>query len=484
MKEQYGTVTLETGLAPLDIAVGLASAEIFDTSVAYETPQEWSIAGGVAAEVVVDADSIRCTRSGVTRVEPWFGEPLTAVQRFLAELPVEGWTAYGWCAFELAHALTGIGVDPGTLMHLVVPRTELTVSGSRVTVRSLDEEALTAVREALARIDAGRAGAGARPEEEARAAVPVDLEAGAEAYVRGVGSLVEEIRAGTLHKAILSRAIPVGTAVDFPASYRKGRVSNTPARSFLLDMGGLRSFGFSPETVVEVTADRRVASQPLAGSRARTGDPETDRKLREDLLSDPKELHEHAISVKLAVDELTGPCKPESVVVEEYMSVKERGSVQHLGSRVVGRMPEGASPWDAFAAVFPAVTASGIPKHAAYQAIRRHEPDRRGPYAGVVMKVAESGAMDAALVLRSVYEQDGRTWLRAGAGVVEHSVPERELEETREKLRSVAASLLARAEGAGDAGADAGEAGAAVARSAVTGAAVTGASPAGPAARH
>ncbi|MGW1893512.1 salicylate synthase [Streptomyces sp. NPDC002004] len=435
---------VETTCEPLDIAVGLAASGLFDTSVVYEGPDGWSMAGGVAAEVVVDAENIRCTRLGATHEEPWVGDPLTAVQEFLSDLPIADWTAYGWCAFELSHAIAGMTVEAGTLLHLVVPETELRLTGSRVLLRGLDGAALTAVEDALARIAADTAG-GTAPVEPVP--VQVGLEAGADDYRRGVASLVDEIRAGRLQKAILSREIPVETEIDFPASYRRGRRENTPARSFLLDMGGLRCFGFSPETVVEVLADRRVASQPLAGTRALTDDPDLNRKLREDLLSDPKELHEHAISVKLAVDELAGPCKPDSVVVEEYMSVKERGSVQHLASRVVGRMPEGTSPWDAFAAVFPAVTASGVPKHAAYEVIRRHEQSRRGPYAGTVLKVAEDGTMDAALVLRSVYAQGGRTWLRAGAGIVEHSRPDRELEETREKLRTVATSLLACSEG-------------------------------------
>ncbi|MCF3180180.1 salicylate synthase [Streptomyces polychromogenes] len=440
MKTHYRSAVLETAQEPLDIAVGLAASGLSTTSVVHEAPGEWSVALGVAAEVVVEATSVRCTSLGVTREEPWSGDPLAVVREFLSGLQISDWTAYGWCAFELSHAVAGMTVDEGTLLHLVVPETELRLTGSRIHLRSLTSSALTAAEEALARIAAGTA-----PTATASQPVRVDLENGAETYRHSVASLIEEIRAGKLQKAILSREVPVTADVDFPASYRKGRLENTPARSFLLEMGGLSCFGFSPETVVEVSADRRVSSQPLAGTRALTGDADLDRKLREDLLSDPKELHEHAISVKVAVDELIGPCEPDSVVVEEYMSVKERGSVQHLASRVVGRMPEDASPWDGFAAVFPAVTASGVPKLPAYQAIQRHEQSRRGPYAGAVLKVSEDGSMDAALVLRSVYAQDGRTWLRAGAGIVGHSHPDRELEETREKLRCVATSLLARA---------------------------------------
>lgn len=41
-------------------------------------------------------------------------------------------------------------------------------------------------------------------------------------------------------------------------------------------------------------------------------------------------------------------------------------------------------------------------------------------------------------MLRAVYRSDGRAWPRAGAGIVGQSDPEREFEETCEKLTGVA----------------------------------------------
>ena len=54
------------------------------------------------------------------------------------------------------------------------------------------------------------------------------------------------------------------------------------------------------------------------------------------------------------------------------------------------------------------------------------------------------GGLDAALTLRAAYEQDGQTWLRAGAGVAAASQPEREFEETCEELATLAPYLVAR----------------------------------------
>jgi anthranilate/para-aminobenzoate synthase component I len=58
------------------------------------------------------------------------------------------------------------------------------------------------------------------------------------------------------------------------------------------------------------------------------------------------------------------------------------------------------------------------------------------------MTVDEDGSMDAALVLRTVFQRGREVWLRAGAGIIAQSTPERELEETCEKLQSVARHLV------------------------------------------
>lgn len=48
-----------------------------------------------------------------------------------------------------------------------------------------------------------------------------------------------------------------------------------------------------------------------------------------------------------------------------------------------------------------------------------------------------------ALVLRSMFQEQGQTWLRARAGIMDMSKPAREIEETREKLRTLSDYLVA-----------------------------------------
>src|SRR5690606_35591369 len=195
---------------------------------------------------------------------------------------------------------------------------------------------------------------------------------------------LDRIRHGEFDKVIMSRRVDVPFAVDMPATYATVRRENTPARSFLLDLGGWQAAGVSPETVLEADGNGLATTQPLAGTRARTGDAERDRALRDDLLSDPKEIYEHATSVRLAYTELDSVGS--TTRVSEFLTVKERGSVQHLASRVETLLPADRTSWDALAAVYPAITASGIPKAPACAAIDDLEPGTRGLYSGAVVR--------------------------------------------------------------------------------------------------
>jgi anthranilate synthase component 1/salicylate synthetase len=418
---------------PAAAAVSLVRAGIFDTYMVYERAGVWTVAGGREATVTVDAGHVRLWHRDVAYSRPWESRPLACLGEVLAELPVPGWTAYGWLTFELAHLLAGRRDLAGTgeFGQLVVPSVEVRIDRTGATVTCGDDVRLRErVHEVLAATEPAPPVPGQRTTEITHAG---------EWYRQAVAGAVEEIRRGAFQKVVLARRVPVDADLDLAGTYLLGRAANTPARSFLLDIGGRRATGFCPETILEAGADGTVSTQPLAGTRA-SGDD----RLRAELLSDAKEIYEHAVSVKLAYDELSRVCAPGTVVVPDLMTVKPRGGVQHLGSRVCGRLAANRSAWDALEAVYPAVTASGIPKDAACEYIANTEPTPRGLYAGAVLTAGHDGALDAGLVLRTVFEENGKRWLCAGAGIVGASRPAREYEETCEKLRSVSPYLVER----------------------------------------
>ncbi|MFJ2020690.1 salicylate synthase [Streptomyces nodosus] len=430
---------------PAATATRLAQAGLADQYMVYEAEGGvWHFAAGSAVSVTAGSTAITAQSGGRTWTSRTDRQPLTAFAAALSALRDagdEGRHFYGWAAFELAHLLHADAATAGEqpLLHALIPSVEVTLTGDRTVVRAVDEAWARKVADLLAEPPAGRTAHDEPTPERAEDVIAT----GTAAYGRAVSRTVGDIHAGLLEKAVVSRKVPLPAEPrpDFPATYLAGRRANTPARSYLMDLGGYRATGFSPETVLEVGAEGRVSTQPLAGTRARGADPAENERRRAELLSDPKEIHEHAVSVRLAWDEMAAVCRPGSVAVEEFMAVRPRGSVQHLASRVTGRLRPDCGPWDAFASLFPAITATGVSKRDALHALARHEDGPRGLYGGAVFRGSTDGDLDAALVLRTLIGAGDEAWLRAGAGVTAQSSPEREIEETCEKLRSVAPYL-------------------------------------------
>ncbi|MGD1237921.1 salicylate synthase [Mycobacterium seoulense] len=432
-------IPLPAHIDPADLAAELAALlpeQAGEEYLLYERSGQWVLASGVRAMIELDSDEVRVIRDGITQRQQWSGRPGPVLGEAIDRLLLETDQLFGWIAFEFGVYRYGLQqrLTPRTpLARVFWPRTRIVVTREAVRLWGA-----TAVHRDLV---VGLLGGGMPEAPQPRT---VDVVTDPSGYRDRVASAVDEIAAGRYHKVILSRCLEVPFPLDFPSTYRLGRRHNTPVRSFLLRLGGIRAVGYSPELVAAVHGDGIVVTEPLAGTRALGRGVARDRQARHDLESNSKEIVEHAISVRSSLQEMTEIAEPGSVVVNDFMTVRERGSVQHLGSTVSGRLGPSNDRMDALEALFPAVTASGIPKAGGVEAILRLDEGPRGLYSGAVVMFSADGGLDAALTLRAAYERDGKTWLRAGAGIIEASTPEREFEETCEKLSTLAPYLVAR----------------------------------------
>ncbi|OZF26329.1 salicylate synthase [Rhodococcus sp. 14-2483-1-2] len=418
------------------VCAAWAAAEKTADYVVYERHGRWVYASGSRASIILRRSDVRTVTAEGVRVAPWSGRPALALAAAFAELGLTDWRAYGWLGFDFGAPSLGVAehVDASSVLaHLLVPEFEAWVGSDGISFAGADSETERRLTELAASV----------PDESVRTRA-VDVDVDDTGFRDTVAQAISEIRSGRYEKVILSRKIIVPFEVDLPRTYVQGRMSNSPARSFLIRIGGLEAAGFSPELVGSVDADRTLIAEPLAGTRAFGRSPELDLIAREDLLSDAKEIAEHAVSVRTAFSEVDGVATQGTTAVTTFMVVRERGSVQHLASTVRGTLANDAGPWDGIEAVFPAVTASGVPKSEAVEAIYRLEGNARGLYSGAVVTASSNGEVEAALALRTVFREDGTAWIRAGAGIVAQSNPDREFEETCEKLASVAPHLVER----------------------------------------
>jgi len=146
--------------------------------------------------------------------------------------------------------------------------------------------------------------------------------------------------------------------------------------------------------------------------------------------------------VDLARNDLGAVARPGTVdlVWEERRFRYAR--LEHLVSRVAGRLTPGAGAWRALTAAFPAGTVSGAPKIRATELLRSEEATWRGPYGGTVALLRPGGEADFALTIRSGFAAGSRLYTAAGAGIVHRSRPEREFHETLTKLAHTEAALV------------------------------------------
>lgn len=259
-------------------------------------------------------------------------------------------------------------------------------------------------------------------------------------YIDMVKHIKREIIAGNLLQAVPSRRVKAVSDLPPFTAYTRLRRLNPSPYLFYLDFGHAQLLGSSPEMHLR-SSHRRVSIRPIAGTRRRGGTAAEDDMLAKELLADEKECAEHRMLIDLARNDIGRVCKPKSVVLTQEMEIEQYARVMHIVSEVNGVLADGYDSFDALRATFPAGTVSGAPKINAIKTIAELEPLPRRFYAGVVGYVKSADTLDSCITIRSALKIDSTFYLQAGGGIVYDSEPEREFEETNEKLQSLIDAL-------------------------------------------
>ena len=261
-----------------------------------------------------------------------------------------------------------------------------------------------------------------------------------ETFIHSVEAAKEYIKAGDAFQVVVSQRASCVYEADPFELYRVLRRINPSPYMFFLQMDETHVVGSSPEMLVRIE-NGLVETRPIAGTRRRGKTPAEDKALATELRMDEKERAEHLMLVDLGRNDLGRISQFGKVEVKDFMSVEKYSHVMHLVSSVQGWLREDLSPLDAFFAVFPAGTLSGAPKIRAMEIIAELEPVKRNVYGGAVGYIDFSGNLDTCIAIRTAVVHKKRLSLQAGAGIVFDSTPEREYEETMEKLGALLQAL-------------------------------------------
>jgi len=265
------------------------------------------------------------------------------------------------------------------------------------------------------------------------------------AYASLIESALAAIRDGDAYQLCLTNEIRVPGRWNPVDTYSVLRTTSPSHHGGLLLFDDLALLSASPEQFLHVNRDRHIRTKPIKGTRPRSDDSEQDARLKTDLLGSEKERAENLMIVDLMRNDLGRIAELGSVAVSSLLAVESYPHVHQLVSTIEAQLSEGVTVIDAIEACFPAGSMTGAPKHGAMTILNALENGPRGIYSGAFGYIDGSGAVDLAIVIRSIVLDSFGASIGTGGGITALSDSNEEIEETRIKVAALLASLAAAA---------------------------------------
>jgi para-aminobenzoate synthetase / 4-amino-4-deoxychorismate lyase len=258
---------------------------------------------------------------------------------------------------------------------------------------------------------------------------------GAAGHLSAVADCRRRIAAGELFQANLCVRLEGQFAGDLVDLFARALPQARPRFGALVD--GVASL--SPERFVR-RAGRAVQTEPIKGTRPRSG-PEAEREAARDaLLASSKDAAEHVMIVDLMRNDLGRVCTYGTIAVAPPR-VEAHAGVWHLVSTVSGQLREDAGNGALLRATFPPGSVTGAPKVQAMKVIAALEATRRELYTGAIGIASPIAGLDLSVAIRTFELRDGTIWFGAGGGIVADSDPELELAEALAKAAGPIAAV-------------------------------------------
>ena len=283
------------------------------------------------------------------------------------------------------------------------------------------------------------------PGERARrpgGSIPVlACEAGETAHAVAVERCVQAIHAGELFEANICTAFSGTAEGGLLERFVPAADSLRPAYGAYLAGPGFEVASLSPELFLACDGER-VVSEPIKGTRPRTGAPGEREAARVALTGSAKDLAENVTIVDLVRNDLARSSASGSVEVVSLAALRPGPGVWHLVSTVAGRLAPGRDVSDALRLAFPPGSVSGAPKMRAVELAAALEASPRDLYTGAIGYVCpRDGRGEWNVAIRSFTRVGDRVTLGVGGGITAESLPGQEWAECLAKAEPLAAAM-------------------------------------------
>lgn len=270
-------------------------------------------------------------------------------------------------------------------------------------------------------------------------------------YIEAVQKCVDYIYAGDVFQINLSQRLLFPSNGNSIELYQRLRSCNPSPFGGYFDLSQISDcpaqiLSASPERLCSVR-NGIVETRPIKGTRRRTGRPMVDIQAREELRSSDKDRAENTMIVDLMRNDLSLVCEDDSVRVTQLCELEEFQSVMHLVSSVEAKLKSSFGPVDLLSAVFPGGSITGAPKVRAMEIIAELEPTARGAYCGALGYLGFDGSADLNILIRTITASRGWWQIPVGGGIVSHSVPQKEYEETWTKAAGMLRAVTMQEQG-------------------------------------
>ncbi|WP_049736153.1 anthranilate synthase [Rhizobium ecuadorense] len=216
---------------------------------------------------------------------------------------------------------------------------------------------------------------------------------------------------------------------------------NPSPYSFFINLGHQEYLvGASPEMFVRVSG-RRIETCPISGTIKRGDDPIADSEQILKLLNSKKDESELTMCSDVDRNDKSRVCEPGSVKVIGRRQIEMYSRLIHTVDHIEGRLRDDMDAFDGFLSHAWAVTVTGAPKLWAMRFIESREKSPRAWYGGAIGMVGFNGDMNTGLTLRTVRIKDGIAEVRAGATLLNDSIPEEEEAETELKASAMLSAI-------------------------------------------
>ena len=218
--------------------------------------------------------------------------------------------------------------------------------------------------------------------------------------------MLEKIIDGETYEVCLTNMLEaemeVDTELDSLGMYLALRATTRPRSVPISSPGKPPSSAPRPNGLCAITADGRIESKPIKGTRARGATESEDAEIRDELLRSEKDRSENLMIVDLVRHDLGASAQLGSVSVDELFGIESYATVHQMVSTVSAvldrEFPGGVCP----SGLSAGVDDRGAESCRTMSIIDEMETGPRGVYSGGIGYFSLNGAVDLSVVIRTL----------------------------------------------------------------------------------